>query len=110
MTDIAAGPATPPGVDISQGRTGRSEVQRATRYTVDLDDALGNWQFDYLHGVSLTARFDSFEEARRYVVEHLDAVVQGLSGIVEQVRVARSFADLDLCCCDLLAEKRGEDD
>ncbi len=82
-----------------------SEDKRGTeRYVVDLGDAMGNWEWDYLCGVPLIAHFDDFMEAKEYVVENLQAVITSLENLVSDVQEAGSFETLDLYRCDLISK------
>src|SRR4051794_18881213 len=100
--------ADPQGADVEPGMGYDSEWSDPGReigpssYRVDLGDAMGKWQWDYLYEVPLVAHFDDFEEAKRYVVENLTTVVRDLTRIVGEVRTARSFENLDLSCCNLI--------
>jgi hypothetical protein len=84
--------------------------QESILYNVDLDDALGNWESDYLYGIPLMARFENYEDAKGYVVGNLLAVAKDLMRVIGDVQKSETFDDLNLCCCSLITEERTRND
>ena len=67
-------------------------AEATTRYQVDWASLLDEQSTDFLADDDL---FDSFEEARAYVLEGLEVVIERLTGIRDQVGVSERFNDLE---------------
>jgi hypothetical protein len=90
------------GMDVEELFSEIAE-RSARSFVVNLHAALAACDFA---GMPLFDRFDSFEEAKEYVVENLEHAILWFSCTLEEIRKANAVEELEISCIDLITEER----